>query len=91
MLDMRNHGLAVVADVAGVFDDLQWFGYDPEAPPPSDDGLSTVEVEDVNIDLSDNAMQQRIGEVDPHEYSDSFGIDLYVKALSIVLNQVNVS
>ena len=26
------------------FDDLSWYGYDPSAPPPMDDGLSTVNV-----------------------------------------------
>lgn len=88
MLDMRNHELVGVADVVGVsdFNNLEWFGYDPQAPPPSDDGLSTVEVEDITVDLSYNVMQQLTNEVDPCEFSDSFGIDLYVKALSIVVN-----
>lgn len=86
MLDIRNHELVGVADVEGDADlgHLEWFGYDPQAPPPDDDGLSTVEVEDITIDLSDNAMQQLRNEVNPLEFSDSFGIDLYVKALSIV-------
>jgi len=86
MLDIRNHELVGVADVVGDADlgHLEWFGYDPQAPPPDDDGLSTVEVEDITIDLSDNAMQQLRNEVNPLEFSDSFGIDLYVKALSIV-------
>ena len=88
MLDMRNHELVGVADVLGDSDlrHLEWFGYDPQAPPLSYDGLSTVEVEDATIDLSDNVMQQLRNEVDPLEFSDSFGIDLYVKALSIVFN-----
>ena len=81
MLDMRNHELVGVADL-----NLEWFGYDPQAPPPSDDGLSTVEVEDITVDLSYNVMQQLTNEVNPCEFSDSFGIDLYVNALSIVLN-----
>ena len=88
MLDMRNHELVGVADVLGDSDlrHLEWFGHDPQAPPPSDDGMSAIEVEDITIDLSDNVMQQLRNEVDPLEFSDSFGIDLYVKALSIVFN-----
>ena len=88
MLDMHNHDLVGVANVVGDSDlrDLEWFGYDPQAPPPSNDGLSTVEIEDVSVDLPDNVMQQLRNEVDPLEISDSFGIDLYVKALSIVFN-----
>ena len=89
MLDMRNHELVGVADVLGDSDlrHLEWFGYDPQAPPPSDDGLSTVEVvEEITIALSDNVIQQLRNEVDPLEFSDSFGIDLYVKALPIVFN-----
>ena len=87
-LDIRNRELVGVADVLGDSDlrHLEWFGYDPQAPPPSDDGLSTVEVEDITIALSDNVMQQLRNEVDPPEFSDSFGIDLYVKALPIVFN-----
>ena len=27
---------------------LEWFGFDLDAPPPPDDGLSTVEVNEVN-------------------------------------------
>ena len=88
MLDMRNHELVGVADVLGDADlrHLGWCGYDPQAPPPSDDGLSTVEIVDITVDLPDDVMQQMRNEVDPLQFSDSFGIDLYVKALSIVLN-----
>ena len=49
---MRNQSLVGISDIAesGDVGDLQWYGYEPFAPTPSDDGLSTVEVEDVNID-----------------------------------------
>ena len=55
MLDIRNHSLIGISDIVesrGDVDDLEWFGFDPFAPTPSDDGLSTAEVEDVSIDLS---------------------------------------
>ena len=87
MLDIRNHGCTGVSDVAGSdqnVDDLQWFGYDPNAPSPSDDGLSTVEVDDVNVNLPDTTIDQLIHNIDPLAYSDSFGIDIYLQALSLV-------
>ena len=55
VLDIRNHSLIGISDIVesrGDVDDLEWFGFDPFAPTPSDDGLSTAEVEDVSIDLS---------------------------------------
>lgn len=52
MLDMRNHELVGVADFVGDADlrHLEWFGCDSQTLPPSDGGLSTVEVEDITID-----------------------------------------
>ena len=47
MIDVRNHQLMAVAEIVEQepsFDDLSWYGYDPSAPPPMDDGLSTVNV-----------------------------------------------
>ena len=40
-------GVMMVAEIVEQepsFDDLSWYGYDPSAPPPMDDGLSTVNV-----------------------------------------------
>ena len=57
MVDLRNHQLMAVADIAEQepsFDDFTWYGYDPSAPSPMDDGLSTVEIEDVDIELPGN-------------------------------------
>ena len=59
MIDRVNGRLAAVADVrsdavADVRSDAnisghehEWFGFDPDAPPPPDDGLYTVEVNEV--------------------------------------------
>ena len=47
MLDITNRHLLAVADVRNECErseDLAWFGHDPHAPLPPDDGLSTVEV-----------------------------------------------
>ena len=87
MVDIRNNSIAAVSDFhhGTAIDDLEWFGYDPDAPAPGDDGLSFVQVEDVNFDLPEIVLQELVREVDPLEYSDSFGIDVYQKALSTIL------
>ena len=85
----RNHSLVGISDIAesgGDVDDLQWYGYDPFAPTPSDDGLSTVEVEDVNIDLpTDTFTLLRQNMIDPLQHSDSFGIDLFQNGLLLLM------
>ena len=37
-------------------EDLEWYGFDPYAPRPHDDGLSTVELDDVDIDNEDDVI-----------------------------------
>lgn len=88
VLDIRNHSLIGISDIAesGDVDDLEWYGFDPFAPTPSDDGLFTVEVEDVNIDSPINILTLLRQSIDPLQHSDSFGIDLYQNAL-LVLTQ----
>ena len=88
VLDIRNHSLVGISDVAesgGDVDDLQWYGYDPFAPTPSDDGLSTVEVEDVNIDLPTDTLTLLRQNIDPLQHSDSFGIDLFQNGLLLLM------
>lgn len=88
MVDIRNNSIAAVSDFhhGTAIDDLEWFGYVSDAPAPGDDGLSFVQVEDVNFDLPEVVLQEFVREVDPLECSDSFGIDVYQKALSTILN-----
>ncbi|KAJ7354987.1 hypothetical protein OS493_028648 [Desmophyllum pertusum] len=88
VLDMRNHSLIGISDIVesgGDIEYLEWYGFDPFAPTPSDDGLSTVEVDDVNIDLNNNTFILLRQNVDPLQHSDSFGIDLYQEALFFLL------
>ena len=88
VLDMRNHSLVGISDIAesgGDVDDLQWYGYDPFAPTPSDDGLSTVEVEDVNNDLPTDTLTLLRQNIDPLQHSDSFGIDLFQNGLLLLM------
>ena len=89
MLDMRNHQVAGVSDVADLetdIDDLEWFGFDPYALTPDDEGLSTVEVGDVNIDTEDHTLAQLQNNTNSVRNSDSFDIDLYQEALSFLLD-----
>ena len=85
---MRNHSLVGISDIAesgGDVDDLQWYGYNPFAPTPSDDGLSTVEVEDVNIDLPTDTLTLLRQNIDALQHSDSFAIDLFQNGLLLLM------
>lgn len=84
---MIDHDLNAVADVAESAvsnDNLEWYGYDPQAPHPSDDGLSSVNVDDVAIDIPEEALEQLQREVDPLQESNLYGIDLYQQALNVL-------
>jgi hypothetical protein len=89
MLDMRNQlitGVSDVADLESDVDDIEWFGFDPYAPTPDDEGLSTVEVDDVDMNIQDHILDQLRYNINPLSNSDSFGIDLYENALSLLLD-----
>ena len=58
-------------------------GFDPYAPRPDDDGLSTVELESVELDNEEDVLAILTNNIDPLAYSNSFGIDLYMEALSL--------
>ena len=54
MLDMQNQHFSAVTDIADLdrnAHDLEWFGFDPHASTPDDEGLTTVVLEDVVIDI----------------------------------------
>ena len=59
------------------------YGFDPYAPRPHYDGLSTVELDDVDIDDEDDVITMLSNSIDPLAVSNSLGIDLYMKALSL--------
>ena len=89
MLDMRNHQISGVTDVVDSetdIDELDWFGFDPYAPTPDDDGLTTVVVDDVSIDVEDHILVQLKNSIYPLQNSDSFGVDLYQDAFLFLLN-----
>ena len=82
MVDIRNRSRISSIFVADdQIDDLEWYSYDPDAPTPTDDGLSVVDVDDVhlpdiNLDI--------ISHINPLAHSDSSGIDIYEQALVLI-------
>ena len=89
MLDITNRHLLAVADVRGESEeseDLNWFGHDPHAPLPPDDGLSQVEVNELDINLPEELIQTLYLQVDPTRESGTFGVDIYHEAMGIIEN-----
>ena len=72
-------------------DELQWYGTDPDGPIPPDDGLHTVEVNDVDLEFSDDVIMQLANEVNPLEMSENFGIDIFQRALTFMQNFIGSS
>lgn len=87
VIDLRNRQLTHIAEIHEQVDitedDLEWYGMDWDAPTPSDDGLSTVEVDDIPLCFSEEELLQ-LHSIDPLELSSSFGIDIYMRALDVV-------
>ena len=87
MVDIRNHQLIAVADMLeqeSSLEDLYWYGYDPSGPTPMDDGLSSVEVEDVEIDLPVNVLNDLTAAINPLQVSNSYGMDLFMDCLNFL-------
>ena len=88
MLDMARETTAT-ADVRNcntTTDNLEWYGFDGGAPQPPDDGLTTVEVDDIQIDLPEEVTLTLNQQINPLETSNVFGMDVYRRALQLVEN-----
>lgn len=86
MVDIRNHTLTAVADVAEAepsIDDSDWYGFDPAAPTPVNDELPIVEV-DGDSPLSDHILDQLCTMVNPLQASNHYGIDINTHCLVIL-------
>ena len=85
MIDRRNRNIAHISEMVDLNsdDDLEWYGMDWNAPTPNDDGLSTVDDISYPFDQSFISVMQT---VDHMRESSSFGIDIYLEILSMVLN-----
>ena len=90
MIDRVNGRLAAVADVRSDANisghEHEYFGFVPDAPPSPDDGLSTVEVNEVNLDLPDNIISKLSNEINPFENSSAFALDIFQRALEFLEN-----
>ena len=54
-------GFNAVADIAeseSYRDDLEWNGFDPQAPHPTADGLLSIFVDDVSIEIPRELLEQ---------------------------------
>ncbi|XP_057301688.1 uncharacterized protein LOC130636097 [Hydractinia symbiolongicarpus] len=76
---MRNMEL----NEGGPVEDLVWFGIDWTALSPLDNGLPTVELEDVRCPHSQN-IEEAINVVDIMRDSCYFGIDIFLEVLSYI-------
>ena len=90
MMDLRNSYVTHVAEVQESInsetEDLEWFGMDWYAPTPSDEGLSSIEVLDVDVPFNDDVFQNLTANVNPLQYSQSYGIDIFIDAMNLVSN-----
>lgn len=90
MIDRVIGRLPAVADVRGDAHnycvDYEWYGFDPDKPPPPDDGLSTVEVNDVSLDVPDEVINRFTNDVDPLEHSSVFAIDIFQRGVAFLEN-----
>lgn len=84
------HLLPAVADVRSEANisghEHEWYGFDPDAPPPPDDGLSTVQVNEVDLNLPDNIISRLSNEINPLGNSSAFAIDIFQRALEFLEN-----
>ena len=85
MIDLRNRQQLQVAEIAENTDEslLEWFGFDPEAPTPSDDDLSQVKLEDIPTPFTVEELQL-LSQIDVLRESNYDGIDIFQQALEIV-------
>ena len=91
MTDLRNSLVTHVSEVqeninSETLEDLEWFGMDWYAPNPSDKGLSTIDVLDVDVPYNDDVFQDLTANVNSLQYSQSHGIDVFIEAMNLISN-----
>ena len=88
MIDQRRLGILHIAEINDIpvdSEDLEWFGMDQSAPHPADVGLATTNLDDVSSPL--NQEQETIlRRINPLTLSATFGIDLFLNAMNIILS-----
>ena len=87
-IDIRNRQLINVSKLQSIdetvheMDDIEQYGMDWGAPAPTDDGLSTAEVNKIEVATDDIAREQ-LSQINPLAESSSFGIDIYIRPLKV--------
>jgi hypothetical protein len=71
-------------------DDLVFYGYDPQGPSPFDDSDNNVTVSPVEISKEDEVLQILKQEIDPLASSTEMGMEIYMNALDLVKQTVNM-
>ena len=89
MMDLRSFYVTHVAEVqesinSETLEDFECFGKDWYAPTHSDEGLSTIEVLDVEVPFNDDVFQNLTVKANPLQYSQSHGIDIFIDAMNLV-------
>ena len=74
-------------DVDGEPDDIQFYGYDPEGPSPSEEDNNVV-VDPISLDNRHSIESYVLDVVDPLTQSTQLGIDLYIQALDLVRDRM---
>ena len=85
MLDLRNRDLQTVSELHELpaDEDMTWYGYDPNAPCPTEIETTDVEVNDIDCPFIDEELDI-MNSVNPLRYSTSFGIDIYIELLQLL-------
>ena len=71
-------------------DDLVFYGHDPLGPSPFHDSDNNVTVSPTEIPKQDEVLQILKQEIDPLKPSTDMGMDIYIDALDLVKQAVNV-
>ena len=71
-------------------DDLVFYGHDPQGPSPFDDSDNNVTVSPVEIPNQDDVLLILRQEIDPLKSSTDMGMDIYINALDLVKQAVNL-
>jgi len=98
MLDIRNRNLATTHSLSDTddlgFDDLEWFGYDPNAQNNNFPGATENELAQVNVENVLNHHADLLGYLGMQHFnlvreSESFGVDIYLEVLQVCQNLLN--
>ena len=84
MLDLRNSSIQHVSEMDQFPEDFEFYGMDWHSPSPTDDGLTVVDVLDVDMPISAEMHEQLSLFVNPMSESSSYGIDLFIISLEFV-------